>query len=145
MKNADFSYPDNTSRPPFVMVSNLGPAGRLTPEDIIGPAADDLRKHYIIYCSRETDEQRVVAFSRKGITPAAIDMAAEMYKALRDNGYYVVGLDPNGRIELAVVTDSHPGIEREYTPEECKEARKEFKEIANRTKGPIGDFLKKFT
>lgn len=120
--NSDFTYPDTTEKPPFF-------ERKQTPEDIVGPRADLLKRHYKIYDRYETEERRNAAFASANITYADREMIAELYKALRDNGYRILGLDELDRIKLGVITANFPQ-KRHYTKEECDAAREEFKRIA---------------
>lgn len=132
--NSDFTYPDILQHKPMV-------EDPLTPDDIIGPKADMVKKHIKIYARYDIEERRSAALESAGITYADREMIAEMYKALRDNGYRILGLDELGRIRLGIVTTSFPQ-KKEYTDEEIRKAKITFKTLANDTIRGFGSMSK---
>lgn len=103
MKDSDFIYPDTTKNPALLGEDVII---RQTPQDICGGYADLLKRHYIAQMDCENDEQRDKALKRAGISYEDRQLVAGLQQGLRDHGYYITGADPNGRLELSIVTDS---------------------------------------
>lgn len=128
-KDADFIYPDLLPDKPYISTET-------TPHAIVGPFGDLIKKHYELYTKYTDEESRHKAMERAGIDEGKRARAAEIYKLLKENGFYVVGLDEHKRIKLGIVTTKHES-EIEYSQEEIKKAKLTFKTMA---KGVIRGF-----
>jgi len=96
MKDADFNIVDDLKEPPFVKTT-------VNPQDIVGSYASLLKTHIEKIWKCNTTEEHERAVSK--ISEDQRVWIAELYKGLRDNGYYICGLDANRRIKIGIVTD----------------------------------------
>ena len=100
---------------------------KLRPSDIVGEYSDLMVRHYNAWMNGDK------------ITDQTRETAAFLYEALRENGYYVTGINDRGLI-FSYITDKRPYSMIEELNQDYSHA--EIREMREAVQRKYNDFLK---